>query len=618
MVGICGVLGATDHGAEPLASELLLSGEERRERYESDVISVHVVSHPQFHDTQPATAEDDSLVWIHGDPYGIETESGYQPRTDFSISDARYCASLYDDHGLDFLSGLNGEFSGIVFDRRNGEAHLFTDRTGTHPLFYTETDDSVLFSSRVQSIGLHPSFEPDFDRNSLAEFFSVQKAFGTATLLAGVKKVGPASILTVAEDGSVRSERAYWQPTYRPVDRSPKELAAAVVKTFEQVFEERLRDDLTYGVLLSGGSDSRLVLGSALNCGLSPRTVHLTNWMGRESRTAERVAFAAGVDFEVLRRDADYHATLLETVSRSTNFVGAFDESIASGFVDELSSVDVLLSGYLGDTMFGYYPLYFIKGPLPYYLPFEEKPTSISQFVDRYLDRYPTPAQVPDFLDAPPISSVMNDNIETDGDTVRHHGVEYESLRELQLCEYYPLTNQFASANTDSVRQITGHWSPFFDNRVIDLHLTVPVRHRIRHNTINQAVSQAAPELATIPHATTGVPLDRATRYGPGYLLRLLIGAAKRAVVSERPPAPYLGNGPWIDESEMIRSHEFVDASIRRNRELIEALPFLDGEAIEQCYRDHLAGANNWRELYTLVTLLEAPTTKRIVETHRK
>jgi asparagine synthase (glutamine-hydrolysing) len=617
MPGLWGTIGSVS-GIEPSTDRPAGASDERRVEFRGDDVTVQVRSHPRAHEEQPATAEDGSLLWIHGDVYGHEGDEGYEPRADHATPDAAHCAGLYDEYGLDFLRRLNGEFVGLVLDQEHDEVHLFTDRIGSYPLFYanaSDDDGSLLFSTRIQSIGLHPAFTPRFDREFLAEFFAVQKTFGTTTPLSGVRRVPPAGVLSVDLDGSVTDTRVYWRPEYRPVERSPQELADEVVSTVGEVFDERLRDDLEYGVLLSGGSDSRLILGSAVAAGRSPTAFHMSNWLSEEARTAERVALTAGVEFELLRRGPDYHERLLETVPRSSNYVGVFDEAIVSGFADELGSVDVVLSGYLGDTMFGRFPFRLWRpSPLPFPLPVERPVRSVGDYLDWYLNRYSPPNRVPAFLDAPDVRAVMSRHIVPGRSGLDHHGVEYPSLRELQLCEYYPLTNQFAWANTDSVRGITGHWSPFFDKRLIDLHLTIPVRDRIRTDPIDLAVSELCPSLARIPHGSTNVPIDRSTRYGPGFFLARATGELRRRAQRDPPPAPYVGHGPWMNEAELIRHHDFLGAALDRNRELIESLPFLDGDAVDRCYRDHLAGENNWRDLYALATFLETPLAKRVGE----
>jgi asparagine synthase (glutamine-hydrolysing) len=126
-----------------------------------------------------------------------------------------------------------------------------------------------------------------------------------------------------------------------------------------------------------------------------------------------------------------------------------------------------------------------------------------------------------------------------------------------------------------------------------------------------------APELAAIPHSGTGVPPRDATEFGPGLLLRRVLMEVRRRDFGEDTPASYLGQGPWMDEAELIRTQDFIEEIIDRNRDCIRALPFLDEELIERSYREHLDGADNWRSLYALATFLESPLARRVAAEHR-
>ncbi len=630
MNDFCGIIGAYNSGFASL-KEAIPDSDRQTSEYRGENVAVYQSVQPQRHENQPATAADGSLIWIFGTVYGFDGEVGYESRTDFSVPNAEYCADLFDRCGIDFVHGLNGEFSGLVLDQQSREAHLFTDRIGSKPLFYTQTETALFFSSRIQAIGLHPGINSAFDRRYLAEFFALQKALGTATPLVDLHKVPPASILSTRLDGSLRDQQTYWQPRYRPRDRPPEVIGQDIVQSFKEVIEDRVWEELDYGVLLSGGSDSRLLLGVMKDLGMNPTAFHISSWMSKEARTAERVAMEVGAPFRLLRREADYHEHLLKKVPPVSNFIGAFDEYMASGFTEQLGSVDVVLTGYLGDTMFGEYPLHIkmqktrLKHPLFYPRHKREStPKSVSEFISQYLDRYPDAPL--DFLDAPNVVEVMRQNISVESESIHHHGVGYPSFRSLQLCDYYPLTNQFAFANTDSVRQITGHWSPFFDRRLIDVSLSIPIRDRIDHNLINRALAQLSPDLAKIPHpGTDKKPINNAVHeISNQYLNFPEYAKSKYESMStfsqdagkenflDEVPKPYLDHGPWIDENELIRNHNFVGEAIERNRDVIDSLPFLDGDAVRECYQNHLDGDNDWQSLYTLVTLLETPVARRI------
>jgi hypothetical protein len=90
------------------------------------------------------------------------------------------------------------------------------------------------------------------------------------------------------------------------------------------LFTEWTRDDLTYGVLLSGGSDSRFVQAAIDQPVVS---LHNADWMSREARIAEWVTEVSGDEFRLLKRTDDHEARSLETTPHLSNFSGWFDQA---------------------------------------------------------------------------------------------------------------------------------------------------------------------------------------------------------------------------------------------------------------------------------------------------
>jgi len=64
---------------------------------------------------QPAETDDGSLVWIWGEVYSVTDEGGKRRSVDPNES-AQVCARQYSAHGLDFVSRLDGEFTGCVYE----------------------------------------------------------------------------------------------------------------------------------------------------------------------------------------------------------------------------------------------------------------------------------------------------------------------------------------------------------------------------------------------------------------------------------------------------------------------------------------------------------------------
>src|SRR5690606_8032892 len=90
------------------------------------------------------------------------------------------------------------------------------------------------------------------------------------TILAGVRKLEPATTLTIGPDGT-RRQRRYWEPAFtRHPDRadwSERDWQDAVLASLRTAVERRLVADVPVGVLLSGGLDSSLIVGLLAEAG---------------------------------------------------------------------------------------------------------------------------------------------------------------------------------------------------------------------------------------------------------------------------------------------------------------------------------------------------------------
>ena len=81
------------------------------------------------------------------------------------------------------------------------------------------------------------------------------------TILAGVRKLPPATILTVERDGT-RAQRTYWDPPFERAhpDWSAEDWQDALLEALRVAVRRRMVADVPVGVLLSGGLDSSLIV----------------------------------------------------------------------------------------------------------------------------------------------------------------------------------------------------------------------------------------------------------------------------------------------------------------------------------------------------------------------
>lgn len=613
MVGVAGVVGGQED-TEPLFDSLLWQENESTFSFRGNSLSVAIAVHEPFATEQPTETEDGVKIWLHGETYGFESESGYTSKhvSHPDASSTEYCAALYHQYGREFVSGLNGEFAGVIYDPDASRVALFTDRLGSRGLFYTTANDGELvFSTKLQSLVAYPGVETEFDLEPLYEWFATDRALGIETPLDGVKQVQPATIATTSTTDPELSPESYWRPVYDPVDRPFADVVDEFTRLLTDVLAERTAEDVEYGLLLSGGSDSRAILAAAdvpLDC------FTMAGWMSREASIAEKCARESGNEWTLLERDENYQIDALERNPPLSNFVGRFQHAHATGFLEELrEDVDVLFSGQFCDTFFKGHFLPIYDFPVDQIssidVPWERRIDTVDGYVDSIVDA----DELPEYLRQPPtLREALSKRIEQSANGVVSHGVEYPSVRELVLSsEYYPLTNQPDSFFYDSLVQMMPYRSPFIDNRLIDFHLTVPTEYFLRRDMVNRAVKRLDRSLADIPHSTTGVALSRSFPFQ--YVGQKFSTVKRRFLPVAEPPAPHLRQTSWTDHKTLIRERDFIEETLGDNADLIEDCSFIDPDAVQDVYDAHLDGEQRMPELYSLVTFLEMPVTRRLL-----
>ncbi|SEO29270.1 asparagine synthase (glutamine-hydrolysing) [Halogranum amylolyticum] len=612
MVGICGALG--DYAALPpeFTESVSHRDEETRITVEESEFTLHGSFHSVLAGEQPATAADgDVRIWVWGDVYGYDSGSEHVARSNGRGGSADFCARLYDAFGMEFVAGLNGDYALVVHDAVEETLSFVTDRLATRPVFYARPDDDTfVFSSASQTLTTYPGVDATFDLPYLYEYLQLRRVFGVKTPLAGIEELPPASVVTVDLEDLSTETWTYWTPSYEPVDKPFSAYLDEFVDTVTEVLEEWTDDDLDYGLLLSGGSDSRLIQ-AAMDQPMT--TFHNADFMSREARVARRAATVSGDEFRLLERDEKYDARLLEETPPLSNFSGWFDQAYFSGFEAEIvEEVDVLVAGLYADMLFGGNPLAtyaFSVGDVgTLSLPIRRPVDSIEDYID--LQTKDAIEPLPYFDSSLSLKSVLRSNIRRDGDGVVSHGVRYGSLQDLVMYgDFYPMGGDTDAIFSRTLMQMRPYRTPFLDNRLLELAQKIPVRYLLRRNLVDAAVTELDPGLASIPHARTGVPLKHP--FAVSYLGDNVYGLWRKHVADESPPEPHLTHTPWPNRQELVRAKSFTEETLSDRRQLLEDFEFFDFDGAMRCYDDHLNGINNQTVLYSLLTILNMPATRR-------
>ena len=317
---------------------------------------------------QPMTSEDGNVVAVcNGEIYnfqGIRSRLEAKGHRFITRSDAEVLPHLYEDRGSSFVSEINGMFGLAVWDERERRLIVARDRMGQKPMYWTRTDDALVFASELKAILAYPTIERNIDRKSLAKYLAYEYVPAPHTIFEGIYKL-EAGFQLVAGNGAPKVKE-YWDVPMGSdaCDLSEKQAERRLLELLELSVKRRLISDVPLGVFLSGGIDSSTMV--AMMSRLMPANLIKTFSIGfaeksfDESSHARRVANFFGTDHHEQLCTPD---DLLNLMPEVTSFLDEpfADPSIIptyalSKFTRE--HVTVAIGGDGGDELFAGYPTF--------------------------------------------------------------------------------------------------------------------------------------------------------------------------------------------------------------------------------------------------------------------
>jgi asparagine synthase (glutamine-hydrolysing) len=180
----------------------------------------------------------------------------------FSGGDTEVILKAYHAWGTNCVERFLGMFAFAIHERESGRVVLARDRFGIKPLYLSETPGRLRFSSTLPGIVAAGDVDTSIDPGALQFYMSWHAVVPPPwTILKGIRKLPPATVRVIEEDGSSRDE-VFWDPPFGSAEtRSKQEWEELVLAALRRAVERRMVADVPVGVLLSGGVDSSLIVG---------------------------------------------------------------------------------------------------------------------------------------------------------------------------------------------------------------------------------------------------------------------------------------------------------------------------------------------------------------------
>ena len=453
----------------------------------------------------------------------------------YSHGDTEVLLKAYHAWGADFVKRLNGMFAFAIWERDSGRVLLGRDRLGIKPLYYTKITGGLRFASSLPALLAGGDVDTSIDPVGLNQYLSFHSVVPAPnTLLKGVNKLPPASLMQIEADGAI-TERVYWSLDYQrdsnDESRSFDEWREILLDSLRMAVRRRLVADVPVGALLSGGVDSSLIVGLMAEAGVKNLKTYNVGFAdvggekGNEFEYAEIVAKAFSTEHERI------FVPETELLSRLPEAIDAMSEPMVShdciGFYLLSEAVSkhskVVQSGQGADEVFGGYHWYpsmaGSTNPLGDYL---------NAFRDRHFDEYRQVVQ-PQYLSE-----------DHSGMFVANHFVSPGTPDPVDKALRIDTTVMLVEDPVKRVDNMTMAFGlearvPFLDHELVELAARIPARHKLSgggKGILKEAARSVIPS-AVIDRPKGYFPVP-ALKYLQGNVLTMVQDALSSRAAQER------------------------------------------------------------------------------------
>jgi len=584
------------------------------DKWTDDFVGVCRVHHGVTNrDPQPVFNEDGSIfLLMDGEVFDYENESHATPdraTLGKEKNDADYCLRLYEKLGEQAFKELNGSFSLAIYESRDNELLLVTDRLSSRPIFYSLTNaGTFFFGSKVSSVLQSPEVRREVDVTSIFEFFTFARVFGTKTLYKDVKLIPPATVMHYRE-GQLTFNR-YWKLMFKRVQRSDEYYVRKLADAIRKAMERRTREkSLRYGILLSGGLDSRTVLAAA-----NSKMVAFTasEFQNREVAIARKVTEAKACHHVFLKRSPDYYPDIFEKAVEISDGLCSFEHAHFTGLLDEIrNQCDVLFHGFHMDALkgthapartFGIGRLKIRTSPGSLFVDSYLAGLSDEDFVQQILDDsrrnilHLNPMQIFAPAYCPRIVQHLRRSLKSILTEARQSAwLPSDIWSYINSWGMFPKSRVFL--NTSHIRPFIPERSVILDKDLFETFLEMPPDLKHGGRIYRRALKMLDPRIADIHDVNTGLsPQTPGVLREIWMLLRLIKGKAfpRRSIFTQ---------GAWPDLAEMMRQNDRLRKLVLETIQDPQCLDpaIFNRERILEMFEDHLHRKADYYVLFLLL-----------------
>lgn len=253
--------------------------------------------------------------------------------------------------GIEFIEKIKGNFTGAYYNKKDDILSIFNDPIGFNDLFVYDTEDLLLISNNFNNLmDLIKLKQKDIDIIALKEFLIFEFPLFEKTFHNDILWLPNASLWKYDLKSHTWKKKTYWDYIYGDFEQ-------LTIDNLDHLFTQSINriknsnKNFRYGLGLSGGLDSRLTAFYAKKVNLQ-----LTPFIFGESNSdayyvANKIAYKMELNLKELGYDPNFFRFFSEQLKCNPmmNLLYTWYASIK----EKLPEFDLLLTGFLGDPLFG-------------------------------------------------------------------------------------------------------------------------------------------------------------------------------------------------------------------------------------------------------------------------
>ncbi|MCG8611572.1 MAG: asparagine synthase C-terminal domain-containing protein, partial [Pseudomonadales bacterium] len=260
---------------------------------------------------------------------------------------------------LKSIQALSGHFCLVYFSKKSEQLILATDKIGTHPVYYAEYEDGLIFSSKLKQLVTEAPQLKKIDPQGIYQYIYFHCIPAPDTIYKQVKKLQSSEALQFT-NGSI-TRNTYYIPEFKISAKQAPEQQKKLFTALQHSVERSLAgcEINETGAFLSGGLDSSTVSGFFAKSAAPQKAKTFT--IGFEAEGYDESAFAK-ITADLFDTDHSvYYVTPEDIKSALTRISAYYDEPFGNSsalpalYCAEFAKqkgVTTLLAGDGGDELF--------------------------------------------------------------------------------------------------------------------------------------------------------------------------------------------------------------------------------------------------------------------------